>query len=179
MRLSQAMQASVPRQTLLSSPAWPPCPQNRAPGSLPGPAPFSHPASPACSLLSLLPLPTSGPLNLPGVRCVVSSFLPLLLGEPHPSFECQRSCHPSLGQASIPDPLLAQLHGLHLQLDCYDRVPVCLPQPVVSALREGACVHCRPPGPSLSHSERLLNEWMNEWSLTFQPSAFSQLTLPP
>ena len=103
MRLSQAMQASVPRQTLLSSPAWPPCPQNRAPGSLPGPAPFSHPASPACSLLSLLPLPTSGPLNLPGVRCVMSSFLPLLLGEPHPSFKCQRSCHPSLGQASHSD----------------------------------------------------------------------------
>ena len=42
MRLSQAIQASVPRQTLLSSPAQLPCPQNKVPGRLPGPAPSSY-----------------------------------------------------------------------------------------------------------------------------------------
>lgn len=73
----------------------------------------------------------------------LSCFPSLLLEEPHPSFKCSADGAPAWVRPLFLTPLLSQLHGLHLRLDCCDCVPVCLShQTVVSALREGSCVHC-------------------------------------
>lgn len=72
------------------------CPQDKAPRRLQSPTSLSSITSHAFAFpLSHLPLPTSGPLNmpllLPGIHCVLSFYSPLV-DESHSSFKSQHGC---------------------------------------------------------------------------------------
>lgn len=93
----------------------------KAPRGFQDPALLSGPASQAFPLpVSHLPLPTSGPLNvpltLPGMcHVLLLSFLPPLLDESFPSSLSIDACrepsqHPRLDRAPMPDPS-SHLHG--------------------------------------------------------------------